>query len=62
MDKNTWVFIRIMLFYIILSYLVMPLIFYYAFGKNLIRVGDGFVVGSILSIVLWYTYGSKMMK
>lgn len=62
MDKNTWTFIQIMLFYAILSYVIMPVIFYYAFGRSLLRVGDGFVVGSILSVILWYTYGSKMIK
>lgn len=62
MDKDTYVFIQVMLFYMILSYVVVPVIFYYAFGKNLARAGDGSVVGSILSIILWYTYGSKMVK
>lgn len=54
-------FIQIMLFYIILSYVVVPLVFYYAFGKNLAKAGDGYVLGSILSIILWYGYGSKMV-
>jgi hypothetical protein len=62
MDKESWVFIRIMLFYIILSYVIIPVIFYYASGGSLSRAGDGSVVGSILSIILWYTYGSKMIK
>lgn len=62
MDKDTYVFIRVMLFYMILSYVVVPVIFYYAFGKSLSRAGDGSVVGSILSIILWYAYGSKMVK
>lgn len=62
MNGNWWIFTRIMLFYIILSYLVVPAIFYYVFGKSLASAGNGFVVGSILSIILWYTYGSKMVK
>lgn len=59
---NTWTFISIMLFYIVLSYLIVPLLFYYGFSKSLSRAADGFVVGSILSIILWYTVGSKMIK
>lgn len=59
---NMWTFISIMLFYIVLSYLIVPLIFYYGFSKSLSRAGDGFVVGNILSIILWYTVGSKMIK
>ena len=51
-----------MLFYIVLSYLIMPLVFYYAFGKTLLSAGNGFVAGSIVSILLWYFYGSKMIK
>jgi len=61
MNSSWWIFTRIMLFYVILSYLVMPAIFYYSFGKSLMSAGNGFVVGSILSIILWYVYGSKMV-
>lgn len=62
MSGSFSIFTRIMIFYIILTYLVMPIIFYYSFGRNLISAGNGFVVGSILSIILWYVYGSKMLK
>jgi hypothetical protein len=55
-------FIKIMLFYIVLSYILLPVIFYYASGGSLVRAGDGFTVGSVLSIILWYMYGSKMIK
>jgi hypothetical protein len=61
MNNSLWIFSRIMLFYIFLSYLLMPVIFYYIFNKTLISAGNGFVVGSIISIVLWYIYGSKML-
>ena len=60
--NNYWTFISIMLFYIVLSYVIMPLVFYYAFGKTLLSAGNGFVAGSIVSILLWYFYGSKMIK
>ncbi len=54
-------FIQIMAFYIVLSYVLGPIVFYYAFGETLKSAGNGFVVGSVLSIVLWYGYGSKMV-
>ena len=62
MNNSTWIFTRIMLFYVVLSYVVMPIVFYYSFGKTFMSAGNGFVVGSILSILLWYTYGSKLLK
>lgn len=61
MSSSFLIFTRIMVFYIFLSYLIMPTIFYYSFGKKLMSAGNGFVVGSILSIILWYIYGSKML-
>lgn len=54
-------FVGIMLFYILLSYLVFPLIFYYAFNRTLESAGKGFIVGSIISILLWHFYGNKMI-
>lgn len=60
--NGSWMrFMQIMLFYVILSYLIMPALFYYIFGRTLMSAGNGFVVGSILSIILWYGYGSKMV-
>ena len=54
-------YIQIMVFYIMISYILFPLIGYYMFGKTLQSAGDGFTVGSILSIILWYFYGRKMI-
>ena len=53
-------FLGIMLFYILLSYVLFPLGFYYLVNKSLSSAGNGFIVGSILSILLWHFYGSKM--
>jgi len=61
MSKLT-TFLGIMAFYILLSYILFPLIFYYSMGKTLTSAGNGFIVGSIISIGLWYFYGSKMIK
>lgn len=54
-------FAGIMFFYAVLSFLLGPLVFYYALGKTAKNAGKGYVVGSILSIILWFTYGSKMV-
>ena len=54
-------FMQIMAFYAFLSYVVGPVVFYYAFGHTLQSAGNGFIVGSILSIVMWYFYGAKMV-
>jgi len=54
-------FISIMLFYIVVTYIVFPAGFYYFVDKNLNSAGNGFVVGSIVSIFLWYKYGKNML-
>ena len=54
-------FIMIMLFYAVLSSVIGPLIFYYLGNKSLKNAGTGFVVFSIISIVLWYTKGQHMI-
>ena len=54
-------FIGIMAFYIVLSYILGPLVGYYFLGKTAKSAGTGFVVGSVLSIILWYVYVSKMV-
>ena len=61
MTPNVQMFVQIMVFYIILSYVVFPAIFYFAFKKSLKQAGTGFVVGSVISILLWYMFGSKMI-
>jgi hypothetical protein len=54
-------FIAIMFFYMILSYIIFPVIFYYLMGRTLASAGNGATVGSLVSIALWYFYGSKMI-
>ena len=54
-------FAQIMLFYILLTFFIMPLLFYYFVKKSDASAGNGFVVGSILSLLLWLFYGSKMV-
>jgi hypothetical protein len=58
MKVNT--FMGIMAFYAVLTYLVFPITFYYLGKKKLTNAGYGFIVGSIVSVLLWVTVGSKM--
>jgi threonine/homoserine/homoserine lactone efflux protein len=55
-------FISIMAFYAILSYIIGPLVFYYLMERSLSSAGNGFIAGSILSVLLWVMVGSKMVK
>ena len=61
MKPSTKMFIQIMGFYIVLSYIIVPVVFYFAFGRTLQAAGHGFAVGSILSILMWYSKGNKMI-
>lgn len=54
-------FAMIMVFYIFLSYVLVPGFFYFFVEKSLQSAGKGFIVGSLISIVLWLMYGSKMV-
>jgi hypothetical protein len=54
-------FSGIMAFYAILSCFLFPAIFYYFMGKSIASAGTGYVVGSIVSIALWFLFNSKMM-
>ncbi len=54
-------FIYIMIFYAFLSYFIGPAIFYFLGGKTFTSAGNGFVLFSIISILLWYTKGRKMV-
>jgi hypothetical protein len=62
MDKQVQTFMGIMSFYIVLTYIIFPLGFYYLAGKTLASAGNGFVVGSIVSVILWYNFGKKMIE
>jgi hypothetical protein len=62
MTDKLQIFISIMFFYIFVSYFLGPLVFYYLVERSLMSAGNGFIVGSLLSILLWLMYGSKMIK
>lgn len=52
--------IGIMAFYAILTYVIFPLSFYY-FKRTLASAGNGFIAGSLVSILLWLNIGQKMI-
>ena len=55
-------FVGVMAFYAVLSYIVGPLGFYYFVDKTLMSAGNGFVVGSIVSVLLWFTFRSTILS
>lgn len=61
-DKKVQMFLGIMIFYALLSYVIFPAIFYNFVEKSLTSAGNGFIVGSILSIGLWYFVGCGMVN
>ena len=62
MDSNKLqLFAGVMGFYILLSYIVFPLAFFYLVEKSLQSAGNGFVLGSLISVALWYFYGRKLV-
>ena len=52
----------VMVFYAVLTYLIFPAIAYFLFGKTLEAVGNGFIVGSAVSMILWKVYGYGLVK
>jgi len=63
MEKSKFnTFLYIMAAYIFISYILGPIAFYYLVNKSLLSAGNGFIAGSILSIILWVMIGSKMVK
>ena len=62
MDANFQKFLGIMAFYILLSYIIFPIGFFYLVEKSLRSAGNGFIVGSVISIALWLGVGRNMIK
>ena len=61
MDKKLQTFMGIMFFYALLTFLVFPVGFYYLVNKSLLSAGNGFIVGSLISIMLWLVYGRSLI-
>jgi hypothetical protein len=47
----------VMAFYAVLTYILFPAIAYFFFGKTLEAAGNGFIAGSVVSVVLWKMVG-----
>ena len=58
-DKS--LLLKIMLLYSVLTYFVFPLIGLYV-KKNKEGISHGMIVGTIVSMFLWFKFGSKMVK
>jgi hypothetical protein len=55
-------FIKIMIFYIFISYVLFPFALYKYYDGDLKKAGYGFLIGSIISMMLWVFYGSSMVE
>jgi hypothetical protein len=62
LTDKTIKFIQIMMFYVLLSFILFPLLSYYVFDNTLESAGNGYVVGSIISLLLWQFYGKKLIR
>ena len=62
MNFNITKYTGVMAFYAALTYLVFPAIAYFFFGKTLEAVGNGFIAGSIVSVILWRMVGMGVVK
>jgi len=60
--KGFEAFIGTMLFYVLLSYLIMPLAFFYFVEKSLMSAGNGFMVGSVVSVLLWLSFRTVIIS
>ena len=62
MNFNITKYTGVMAFYAVLTYILFPAIAYFLFGKTLESIGNGFIVGSVVSVVLWKVYGFGLVK
>ena len=62
MNFNLTKYTGVMAFYAVLTYIVFPAFAYFFFGKTLEAAGNGFIAGSVVSVVLWKVYGFGVVK
>lgn len=53
--------LKIMIFYSLISYFIFPLIGFYI-KKNKEGITHGMILGTIVSIFLWFKFGNKMIE
>ena len=62
MNFNITKYTGVMAFYAVLTYILFPAIAYFLFGKTLEAAGKGFIVGSVISVILWRMVGMGVVK
>jgi hypothetical protein len=55
-------FSGVMFFYMMLTYIVCTAVGYLLFGRTVEAAGNGFIFGSIVSIILWKIFGIRIVK
>lgn len=53
-------FWMVMFFYALLSCFIMPFLGYYIRGVQ--GLSQGYIIGTIVSLILWFTVGKKFAK
>jgi len=62
LNFNITKYTGVMAFYAVLTYIVFPAIAYFLFGKTLEAAGNGFIAGSVVSVVLWKVAGAGVVS
>ena len=62
LNFNLTKYAGVMVFYAVLTYILFPAIAYFLFGKTLEAAGNGFIVGSVVSVGLWKVVGMGVVK
>jgi len=60
-SNDKMLLIKIMILYSMISYFIFPIIGLYI-KKNKDGITHGMILGTIVSIFLWFKYGSKMIQ
>jgi len=59
--KGLQMFIAVMVFYAVLSCALMPVAFYYLGDRTLKSAGNGFLVGSVVTVMLWLYFRNTIL-
>ena len=54
-------FMTVMVFYAVLSCAVMPAIFYYVGDRTLMTAGNGFLVGNVVTVLMWLYFRNTIL-
>lgn len=53
-------FLAVMAFYAVITFVVGPIVGGYLYGRR--GVGNGYLVGGVISLVLWHFYGRHIVR